>query len=182
MLALLAVALLLGELLLGSEAEGATSESLLFEEAMAFRFTASETGTIEALRWHTNGVQGESSLVLGVMSDREESATHLPASALGEATHSGKPGESEAIEVGGLSIAVVGGTSYWLVVIPLSGTTHFKRGTTTETAICTAKHATVAALNGSTLANWSLKNHGPMNFAALGTTSGGAVGHVLGVV
>jgi hypothetical protein len=96
----------------------------------AFRFTAAETGTIESLRFLTNNsTNTATSLQLGIYS--ANFATQLGGGSVSGTEGAGKVIATNAwATVTGLSIPVVAGTEYNLVVLPLGGVVFYNAAVT----------------------------------------------------
>jgi hypothetical protein len=138
----------------------------------AFQFTAKSTGTVEELQFRTNTVanSGVTGLSLGVFAD----SSGKPGEVLGRATVSGEPATSSWIRATGLSTPVVSGTKYWLVALPLGGSTtrlHYNAAAAVSGGTGNVE-STVSGLSTMTAeAAWETYNQGPVGFQALGTTS-----------
>lgn len=84
----------------------------------ASKFTAAATGTLEEIWLRTGtGASTCTSLILGIYTE----GSNEPHTPLGHATHSGTPGTSEWVKVGGFSVPVTVGTHYWLAWLPIGG-------------------------------------------------------------
>ena len=140
----------------------------------AFQFTAKATGTVEELQFRTNATAntGVTGLSLGVFAE----SAGKPGEVLGKATVSGQPATSSWIKATGLSVAVVSGTKYWLVALPVGESgkkLHF------NAAVVSGGAGNVESITGGlgTLtaeSSWETYNQGPVGFQAIGTISGGA--------
>jgi hypothetical protein len=132
-------------LLVGSETEGlAASSSVASETSQAFQFTASASGTLQIIKFHTSTVASTAtSVVVGVVEDLLGS----PGTILGgeEATFTGTPGENVAVEVSGLSTAITSGTLYWLCLLANGGALKIKRHKTSEGSNKPSKTSTIPA-------------------------------------
>jgi hypothetical protein len=137
----------------------------------AFQFTAKSTGTVEELQFRTNTVAntGVTGLSLGVFAD----SSGKPGEVLGRATASGEPATSSWIRATGLSTPVVSGTKYWLVALPLGGsTTRLHYNAAVASGGTGNVESTVGGLSTMTAeASWATYNQGPVGFQALGSTS-----------
>jgi Bacterial Ig domain/Lysyl oxidase len=137
----------------------------------AFQFTAKSTGTVEELQFRTNTVAntGVTGLSLGVFAD----SSGKPGELLGRATVSGEPATSSWIRATGLSTPVVSGTKYWLVALPLGGsTTKLHYNAAVASGGTGNVESTAGGLSAMTAeASWETYNQGPVGFQALGTTS-----------
>jgi hypothetical protein len=140
----------------------------------AFQFTAKATGTVEELQFRTNATAntGVTGLSLGIFAE----SAGKPGEVLGKATVSGQPATSSWIKASGLSVAVVSGTKYWLVVLPVGESgkkLHF------NAAVSSGGTGNVESITGglSVLtpeASWEAFNQGPAGFQAIGLISGAA--------
>jgi hypothetical protein len=136
----------------------------------AFQFTAKSSGTVEEMQFRTNATanSGMTGVKLGIFSDN----AGKPGEVLGQATASGEPAASSWVKVTGLSTAVVAGTKYWLVALPLGPSTsklHY------NAAVGSGGSGNVESTAGglSTLtaeSSWQTFNQGPVGFQAIGTT------------
>jgi len=137
----------------------------------AFQFTAKSTGTVEELQFRTNTVAntGVTGLSLGVFAD----SSGKPGEVLGRATVSGEPATSSWIRATGLSTPIVSGTKYWLVALPLGGsTTRLHYNAAVASGGTGNVESTVGGLSTMTAeASWETYNQGPVGFQALGSTS-----------
>ena len=139
----------------------------------SFQFTAKASGTVQELQFRTNGTAntGVTGLDLGIFAD----SAGKPGEVLGRAaTVSGQPGTSSWIKAGGLSVPVVGGTKYWLMLLPLGESSkllHYnvaaalKAGTGNLESVASGLTALTAE------SSWETYNQGPVGFQALGTES-----------
>lgn len=93
-----------------------------------------------------------------------------PGSVLGQATASGEPATSSWVKASGLSINVVSGTKYWLVVLPL-GTSgkqlHFDAAVSSGGA-GNAESVTGGLSSLTAESSWEAYNQGPAGFQAIG--------------
>lgn len=144
-----------------SVADQTTSEREEF-----FQFTAAETGTLQKLLFRTNGTAntGVTSLRMGVFSE----GASLPSTLLGEAVFTGTPGINSWIETTGLSIAITGGTKYWLAILPIGGTVHY------NAAVASGGTGNVESVSGAKFtklekaASYEGFNQGPVGFQGEG--------------
>lgn len=141
----------------------------------AFQFTAKSTGTVEELEFRTNGVAdtGITGVSLGVFADN----AGKPGEVLGRATVSGQPATNSWIKATGLSAAVVGGTKYWLVALPLgAGSDYLRYNVAAAVSAGTGNvESTTGGLTALTAeSSWGTYNQGPLGFQAIGTASGAA--------
>jgi hypothetical protein len=141
----------------------------------AFQFTAKSTGTVEELQFRTNGVAntGLTGLAMGIFADN----AGKPGEVLGTATATGEPATSSWIKATGLSTAVVSGTKYWLVVLPLGASSTKLHFNAAVLGGGTGNVESTAGGLGSLLAesSWETYNQGPVGFQALGRVPGAAV-------
>lgn len=176
LLELMLLRFLLAVLAAGQEAEGSgPSEAISTERAMAFRFEAKHTVTVESFKFKTPaGVASTATSVrVGICAD----LAGEPGALIGaEGVFSGTPAKEALEEVTGLSCPVVAGSFYHLVVLPLGGNLRLKSqevGKGTSASFLSPKTTTIAA------ATWpSSTGQGPAYLAALGTESSGTAGHV----
>jgi Bacterial Ig domain/Lysyl oxidase len=139
----------------------------------AFQFTAKSTGTVEELQFRTNATAntGVTGITVGVFAD----SAGKPGEVLGRSTVSGQPATSSWIKASGVSTAVVSGTRYWLVVLPLGGSgtrLHFNAAAGVSGGTGNVE-STVGGLTTMTAeASWATYNQGPVGFQALGHISG----------
>jgi hypothetical protein len=134
----------------------------------AFQFTAKSTGKVEELEFRTNATAntGITGVTLGIFAENGG----VPGEVRGQAQVSGQPATRSWIKATGLSTAVVSGTKYWLVVLPLGESSkqlHFdvavsSGGTGNVESIATGLSALTA--EGS----WETSNQGPVGFQAIG--------------
>jgi hypothetical protein len=140
----------------------------------AFQFTAASSGTVEEMQFRTNAVAntGVTGVVLGVFAD----SAGKPGEVLGQATASGEPAVNSWVKATGLRAAVVSGTKYWLVVLPLGEGTkklHYNVAVATGGAgNVESKAGGLASLTAQ--ASWETYNQGPVGFQALGHVAGAA--------
>jgi len=142
----------------------------------SFQFTAKSSGTVQELQLRTNGSAntGITGLDLGIFADN----AGKPGEVLGRATPvSGQPGTNSWIKAGGLSVPVVSGTKYWLMLLPLGESSKllhynvaaaFNAGTGNLESVAGGLTALTAE------PSWETYNQGPVGFQALGSESGGA--------
>ena len=136
----------------------------------AFQFTAKSSGTVEELQFRTDGVanSGVSGLVLGILAEN----AGKPGEVLAAGTASGEPATNSWIKVGGLSRALLAGTKYWLVALPLgpsSAKLHY------DAAVGSGGTGNVESTTGGLGAMtaesaWETFNQGPVGFQAIGST------------
>jgi hypothetical protein len=140
----------------------------------AFQFTAASTGTVEELQFRTNGTAntGLTGVILGVFAE----SSGNPGAILSQAKVSGEPAVNSWIKATGVSAAVVSGTKYWLVVLPLGSSSaklHFNAQTAASAGTGNVESsATVSVLTAES--SWVTYNQGSVGFQAIGATSGGA--------
>jgi hypothetical protein len=90
------------------------------EEVTPLKFTALKSGTVETLYFEAGGYKyapSETSLILGI----QESVGGKPGRVLGQGTITGTLGLNAIGKVGGLSVPVTSGTTYYLTFLPLGG-------------------------------------------------------------
>ncbi len=90
------------------------------EEVTPLKFTALKSGTVETLYFEAGGYKyapSETSLILGI----QESVGGLPGKVLGQGTINATLGLNAIGKVGGLSVPVTAGTTYYLTFLPLGG-------------------------------------------------------------
>jgi hypothetical protein len=90
------------------------------EEVTPLKFTALQSGTVETLYFEAGGYKyapSETSLILGI----QESVGGKPGRVLGQGTITGTLGLNAIGKVGGLSVPVTSGTTYYLTFLPLGG-------------------------------------------------------------
>lgn len=183
MLQLFLVGDALAVLLVGSESEAANTITFAAEKANAYRFEATTTGTLEAIKFHTAAsAQTAEKVVVGIFSDLAE-LEPKPLAVLAEKEKVEKPGENALYEVTGFSLAVTAGTKYWLVILPVGGSIK-ARHTTTGTANSTAVSQTPTKVKKlSEVTIWSATEaHAPMFLAGTGAAAGGASGAVVTII
>jgi hypothetical protein len=141
----------------------------------AFQFTAKSTGTVEELEFRTSATAntGVTGVMLGVFAE----AAGKPGEVLGRATASGQPATSSWVKATGLSLPVVSGTKYWLVVLPLgSSSTKLHYNAAVASGGTGNVESVVGGLTALTAeASWETYNQGPVGFQAIGSISGAAV-------
>jgi len=136
----------------------------------SFQFTAKASGTVEELQFRTNGTAntGVTGLALGIFTEN----AGKPGEVLGAATASGEPATNSWIKVSGLSTALVSGTKYWLVALPLgpsSAKLHY------NAAVALGGTGNLESVTGglttlSAQSSWATYNQGPVGFQALGSS------------
>lgn len=180
LLQLLLLRFVLAVLLVGQEAEGSgPSEAISTERAMAFRFEAKHTGTVETFKFKTpSGVASTATSVrVGICAD----LAGEPAAIIGaEGVFTGTPGKEAVVEIAGLSSAVVSGVFYHLVVLPLGGNLRLKSqetGKGTSPSFLSPKTTTIAGTTWPTSTG-----QGPAYLAALGGESSGSSGRLTMVI
>jgi hypothetical protein len=140
----------------------------------SFQFTAKSSGTVEELQFRTNATAntGVTGIVLGIFAE----SGGKPGEVLGKATVSGEPEVNAWIKATGLSTAVVSGTKYWLVVLPLgTSSTKLHYNAAAESSGTGNLESTVGGLSALTAeSSWETFNQGPVGFQALGTIAGAA--------
>ena len=140
----------------------------------SFQFTAKSSGTVEELQFRTNATAntGVTGIVLGIFSE----SAGKPGEVLGKGTVSGEPAINSWIKATGLSTAVVNGTKYWLVVLPLgTSSTKLHYNAAAGSGGAGNLESTVGGLSAlTTESSWETFNQGPVGFQALGTVSGAA--------
>jgi hypothetical protein len=167
--------------LLGSEATIYASEvANATGRITAFQFVAKETGTIKELKIRSGATANTAtSLVLGVAAEHAGVPAEAP---LGHATATGTPGTETLITVTGLSVAVTAGTPYWLEVLNLGGTFHYKyanEANSTNGGGLSWIESKAAGLSSLTNSEWETFEAGfssplgPMCFYARGTGTAG---------
>jgi len=141
----------------------------------AFQFTAKSTGTVEELQFRTSGTAntGLTGVILGVFAE----SSGKPGTVIGQATASGEPAINSWIKATGVSAAVVSGTKYWLVVLPLGSSSaklHYnvQAAESAGTGNVESSATGLSALTAES--SWVTYNQGSVGFQAIGTTSGGA--------
>lgn len=158
-------------LVVGQESEGnGASEVLSNERGIAIRFEALATLTVETLKYKTgSSTNGTAASVrLGILND----ATTVPGATLigSEGVITGTPVKETVFEATGIGAALTASSKYWLVVLPVGGTTRLKLSVgITSSAIpeTSGKGATIAQLK-----NWATGLQGPAFIA--GTDVGAA--------
>jgi len=141
----------------------------------AFQFTAKSTGTVEEMQFRTNATAntGVTGISVGIFADN----AGKPGAVLGKATVSGQPATSSWIKAAGLSTAVVSGTKYWLVVLPLGPSTsrlHYNVAKTAKAGTGNVESTTGGLGSLTAEASWETFNQGPVGFQALGATTSAA--------
>jgi hypothetical protein len=136
----------------------------------SFQFTAKASGTVEEMQFRTNGTAntGVTGLALGIFTEN----AGKPGAVLGAATASGEPATNSWIKVSGLSTALVSGTKYWLVALPLgpsSAKLHY------NAAVALGGTGNLESITGglttlSAQSSWDTYNQGPVGFQALGSS------------
>jgi hypothetical protein len=138
----------------------------------AFQFTATSTGTVEEMQLRTNALAntGVTGVVLGVFAE----SGGTPGEVLGQAMAFGEPPVNSWIRATGLKVAVVSGTKYWLVLLPLgegSKKLHYNVAVAAGGAgNVESKAGGLSSLTGESA--WETYNQGPVGFQALGGASG----------
>jgi hypothetical protein len=140
----------------------------------AFQFTAKSTGTVEELQFRTSATAntGLTGVILGVFAE----SSGKPGAILGQAKVSGEPAVNSWIKATGVSAAVVSGTKYWLVVLPLGSSSaklHYNVQSASSAGTGNLESsATVSVLTAES--SWVTYNQGSVGFQAIGATSGAA--------
>jgi len=147
-------------LLVGSEAEGpSTSAEIKAGKAVAFRFEAAVTGTVETLKVKLVSILG-THLVLALLADNAEK----PGTVLAEGEKA-LPGIE--VEVSITPQEVVKGTFYWLTLLPIAGNCHVKDHGAGGTKDAESSNAAITKVSEAT---WNAPvSFGPMAIAGLGT-------------
>jgi hypothetical protein len=140
----------------------------------AFQFVAKSSGTVEELQFRTDGTAdtGLTGVILGVLAE----SAGKPGEVLGAAKVSGLPAINSWIKATGLSIPVVSGTDYWLVVLPLgpsSAKLYY------DAAVASGGTGNLESATGGLSAmtaesSWEAFNQGPVGFQAIGSTKAGS--------
>lgn len=160
----------LGTLLVGSEVEGTSAGAAAIgsEKVEGFIATATGTGTVTAMKFHTAAVASTCTSVVGIIFTNNAGQ---PGTVLGEATFTGIPGENVVVEITGFSVAVVSGTKYFLELLPMGGTLKLKKHKSGEAGAVSlaANSAPVKVKKGSEVTGWNLEELGPFYIAATGT-------------
>jgi len=117
-------------LVIGSEAEGASSIELKTGRAYGLPFTAKNTALVEALRYRTAAAGTATSVRGGICADEGGKPGAMLASSEGVAT-TGSAKET-TYEATGLAASITAGVKYWLVLLPIGGTMRIKLGPGTE--------------------------------------------------
>jgi hypothetical protein len=112
---------------------------------------------------------GVTGVVMGVLAE----AAGVPGAVLGTATASGLPTTSSWIKATGMSVPVVSGTKYWLVVLPLGPSTsklHYNVAVSSKgTGNVESKTGGLSAMTAES--SWETYGQGPVGLQANGTTS-----------
>lgn len=147
----------------------AIADSTTVGREEAYQFTATKTQNIKELRFRTNGTAnpGVTSLVLGVMAEN----AGKPGAVMGQGTFVGTEGAEKVVPtnswvaVTGLNIALVAGTKYWLVLLPL-GTAGKKLNYNAAVASGGAGNQESKGSFGAITetAEWEVFNQGPVGF------------------
>jgi hypothetical protein len=141
----------------------------------AFQFTAKSSGTVEELQFRTNATSnsGLTSVGLGIFADN----AGKPGEVLGRGTASGVPAPNSWLKASGLATAIVAGTKYWLVVLPIGESSKYLHYNVAAAVNAGTGNVESVAGGLTTLTaepSWTAYNQGPLGFQALGTTSGAA--------
>jgi hypothetical protein len=107
-------------LLMGIKVAHSNGGDAKAEELTPLKFTALKSGTVESLYFEAGGYKyapSETSLVLGI----QESVAGKPGKVLGQGTITGTLGLNAVGKVGGLSVPITAGTTYYLTFLPLGG-------------------------------------------------------------
>ncbi len=137
----------------------------------AFQFTATSTGIVEEMQFRTNATAntGVTGVVLGVLAEN----AGKPGEVLGQVTVFGEPATNSWIKAAGLSTAVVSGTKYWLVLLPLGESAkklHYNVAVATGgTGNVESKAGGLSSLTAES--SWETYNQGPVGFQALGRST-----------
>src|SRR5581483_8438961 len=114
---------------------------------------------------------GVTGLVLAVFAD----ASGKPGEVLGSGSVSGTPAVSSWVKVGGLSVPVVAGTSYWLVALPLGkGFLHYDAATAVSGGTGNVESVATGLAKATAESSWETYGQGPVGFQANGSIGGAA--------
>lgn len=97
----------------GADNAGCTSTT---GQPTGYPATANATGTIDTLFFFETTIAD--SAITGVEIGMFNDSAGTPTTYIGSGTFSGRPAANTWISVSGLSIPVVNGTTYWLVILP----------------------------------------------------------------
>jgi hypothetical protein len=140
----------------------------------AFQFTAKSSGTVEELQFRTDGTAdtGLTGVILGVLAE----SSGKPGELLGAAKVSGEPAVGSWIKATGLSVPVVSGTNYWLVVLPLgvSGKKLYYDAAAASGGTGNVESSVGGLSAMSAESSWETYNQGPIGFQAIGAAKAGA--------
>jgi Lysyl oxidase/Bacterial Ig domain len=145
----------------------------------AFQFTAKTSGTVEELQFRTDATAdtGLTGVILGVLGE----SAGKPGEVLGAVKVSGQPGVNSWIKASGVSVPMVSGTNYWLVVLPLGPSSaklyYDAAAASGGTGDLESDSGGLSALAAE--AAWEAYNQGPVGFQAIGSTKAGSA--VLGL-
>ena len=135
----------------------------------AFQFTAKSSGTVEELQFRTDATAdtGLTGVILGVLAE----SAGKPGEVLGAVKVSGEPAISSWIRATGLSVPVVSGTNYWLVVLPLgtSGKKLYFDAAAASGGTGNVESSVGALSAMSAESSWETYNQGPVGFQAIGS-------------
>jgi hypothetical protein len=143
-------------------------------EMEAYAFVAAQTGTVDTLMFRTHASTantGVTAMYLGMFADDGTGDHPSPTGGanpnpLGSGSVSGTPGVGVWVTVGGLSIPVVSGTTYWLCALSIGAAIHnyYSGGTAKISDSGVSTHALIEADTwGSGSAG------GPVGFQGLST-------------
>jgi hypothetical protein len=140
----------------------------------AFQFTAKSSGTVEELQFRTDATAdtGLTGVILGVLAE----SSGRPGEVLGAVKVAGEPSINSWIKATGLSVPVVSGTGYWLVVLPLGAS---GKKLYYDAAAVSGGTGNVESITGglsamSAESAWETYNQGPVGFQAIGSQKAGA--------
>ena len=140
----------------------------------AFQFTAKSSGTVEELQFRTGATAdtGVTGVILGVLGE----SGGKPGEVLGAVKVSGEPAINSWIKATGLSVPVVGGSNYWLVVLPLgtSGKKLYFNAAAVSGGTGNLESVTGGLGAMSAQSAWEAYNQGPVGFQAIGSIKAGA--------
>jgi hypothetical protein len=157
-------------LLAGSSSTYSVGDQTSVGREEGFQFAAKSSGTVEELEFRTDGTAdtGLTGVILGVLAE----SAGKPGEVLGAIKVSGEPAINSWIKAPGLSVPVVGGTNYWLVVLPLGASgkkLYYDAGAVSGG---TGNLESVTGGLGAMTAegSWEAYNQGPVGFQAIGAT------------
>jgi hypothetical protein len=150
--------------LLGSTTEASSSVTVEKEHAVAYQFTATGSGTVQTIDFHTGAAGSTTNSVLAAVA-RDNGGK--PGESIDTSTVVGNYSAAETLhEITSVSAPVLAGTKYWLLLEPFNGNLSIKQGAGGGSQ----SRKTKGVVKGSiSEASWEgEETHGPMFIEGIG--------------